>query len=99
MKYRMEATYYEGMGGCLLLFMSLHHHASISYQMLTEIAKQRQGDYCCGWAEAVKRSKKGSLFSCVVFTEKIPTTCKVPPQRKMVILIYSSMHNSSKYGT
>ena len=73
MTYRVETGYYEEMGWCFLLFMLLHHH--ISYKMLTKIAKQ--GDYYCGWAEAVMKSEKGGLFSFVVLSEKIPTSCKV----------------------
>ena len=71
MVYRgMESKHCELIGGCYLLYMLLHHHTTIQYKIFKEISET--SGYHCGWADAVRSSKKGDLFSQVIKTEKSP---------------------------
>ena len=56
--------------------MMLHHHSSIWYEILSDIAKE--GEYRSGWEDAVTKSGKAGLFSRVVLSEKVPSSCKLP---------------------
>lgn len=65
-----------GIGGCYFLFSFLHHHQTVSYDILREISKR--GEFKCGWANAVAGSKKAGSFMPLSEIEKVPAPRQLP---------------------